>query len=65
MRKSTAVKCPVDVLANLKKDFPEFDNPTRIRLIYNDHLEMNAIKEKVKTAGEILYGKKAWNTRYK
>jgi len=67
MIKTKAVKFPKDILQKLKCDFPEPDytNPVRIRLMYNEYVEMKELKTKLKKAGEIVYGKKAWNQRYK
>jgi len=65
MTKTKAVKFPKDILQNLKQDYPDITNPTRIRLMFQEYQEMKELKTKLKKAGEIVYGKKAWNSRYK
>ena len=65
-KRTTVVKFPVDILNELKKDFPaaEHTNPARIRIMFNEYQEMKALKEKMQKAGEVLYGKKAWKQRF-
>lgn len=65
MIRTKAVKFPKDILDNLMRDLPGYSNPARIRLMYNDYLEMKALKDKLRKAGEFIYGRKAWNGRYK
>jgi hypothetical protein len=67
MSKTKVVKFPTDILQSLKRDYPDpyYTNPARIRLMFNDYVEMKEIKGKLQKAGEIVYGKNAWNKRYK
>jgi len=64
MKKTKAVKFPIDVLKELKNDYPNFTNPARIRIMHQEYVEMKEIKCKIKKAGEILYGKKSWGKKF-
>jgi len=65
MRKTTVVKFPIEVLDNLKKDYPTFSNPDRIRAMHSEYIEMKELKVKMKKAGEVIYGKNIWNKKFK
>jgi hypothetical protein len=66
MIRTKAVKFPKDILENLKNDFPnpEFSNPMRIRMMYNDYVEMKELKSKIRKVGEFVYGKNTWKNNF-
>lgn len=63
--KSIIINCPKDILENLKKEFPNNSNPERIRRIYDNHIEMKMLKQKLTNVGSVIYGKKVWENRFK
>jgi hypothetical protein len=64
MRKLTVVKFPTDILNNLKQRYPNYSTPVRVRLMYDDYIEMQELKCKIKKAGEVIYGKNTWNKMF-
>ena len=56
-RRTKVTKIDKDILESLAKEYPNMNNPTRLRTIFDKYQEFRCIEKKVKKANEFLYGK--------
>lgn len=64
IRKTTVIKAPRDVIGYLEREFPNCTNAERIRRLYDNHIEMKELKQKMFSVGSFLYGKTVWKKKF-
>ena len=53
------IQAPMDIINELDIEMPGASYPQKLRVIHNDHKEMQQIKRRLSAAGKFLYGKKS------
>lgn len=61
---TTVVKAPIDVMSYLQREYPNSTNAERIRRLFENHIEMKELKNKMFSVGSFLYGKKVWKNKF-
>jgi len=64
IKKTTVVKFPVDILQYLQREYPNSTNVERVRRLYENHVEMKELKNKMFTVGSFIYGKNNWQKKF-
>ena len=62
---TTVVKFPRDVLSYLQREYPNSTNSERVRRLFESHIEMKELKNKMVSVGSFIYGKKTWKSKFK
>jgi hypothetical protein len=62
--KTKGIKAPVDIIEALQREYPNSTNVERVRRLYENHIEMKELQNKLFSVGTFLYGKKTWEKRF-